>query len=413
MRTKLCRAGLAVFLFIAGGVFVQDAASDDTLSVSVIEGFEPGFGPPIGTVILAQGDALVVHRDTAVAYRLASGIPLFEEDIIRTLEKGRVRYKLEGEILMTLSSNTKIVLNRALFDPEKQEQSSFVNMLSGKARFVVKKLIGFKQSEFKVKTKTCVLGVRGSDFIVSATDTSTQVSALEGTTIEIKNLVVSQDKPEPEIIVLKDFEQVVVDTEGKFSQIMPIFQDEIDLMKEGFSFPAESPAIPSEALESARMAAAPSEAPSGTGSETGSKTGSAVSTPAAVQPEPVPDGGTPGTEPEKAARLTPLTPSPQSASPQSASPQAAVAVVSPGPAETVTPVAAEAIQLLIPEKALVRPDDLTTGQGIMASGTAQPEIPRQYEGRMDKVQMAPQMEDMQVQIREDRQILELPPPPEP
>ncbi|MBW1891166.1 MAG: FecR domain-containing protein, partial [Deltaproteobacteria bacterium] len=57
----------------------------------------------------------------------------------------------DGSIL-SLASRTKLELNKSVYDQKKKSRSSFLNMVLGKARFLVVKLLKFKRTEFKVKT---------------------------------------------------------------------------------------------------------------------------------------------------------------------------------------------------------------------------------------------------------------------
>ncbi|MFC1820225.1 hypothetical protein ACFLZG_03955 [Thermodesulfobacteriota bacterium] len=80
-------------------------------------------------------------------------------------------------------------------------------MALGKARFLVKKLRDYRRSEFKVKTPTAVVGVRGSDFVVIATLTDTEVTSLEDTKLEVVNTEIPE---EPKY--MEDFQRTLITT---------------------------------------------------------------------------------------------------------------------------------------------------------------------------------------------------------
>ncbi len=63
----------------------------------------------------------------------------------------------------------------------------------------------FKRSEFKVKTPTAVCGVRGSDFILEATETETIATALEDTELEFQSLAFLEEPP----VILRDYEESI------------------------------------------------------------------------------------------------------------------------------------------------------------------------------------------------------------
>jgi len=194
------------------------------------DGFEPGVGTPVGNVELVQGEVIIIHENTLSGYPAENDLPLFEGDVIITRKRGRIRFKLKDESILTLASETKLVLNRSVYDPAKKTRSSFMNMALGKARFWVKKLFDFKRSEFKVKTKTAIVGVRGSDFIVIAGEKRTEVTALEKTDLEIVSLV-GPDQGS----VIHDFERIVIKESALPSQAEELFIEEIEVMKRAFT----------------------------------------------------------------------------------------------------------------------------------------------------------------------------------
>lgn len=166
-----------------------------------MDDFKAGLGKPIGLVQRVKGEAVVMHADIFVGYRLREGLLLYKGDTLMTLDKGRVRIKLNDGSLLSQSSNTEITLNKSIYDREKKTRSSFLGMVLGKARFLVSKLFSFKRSEFKVKTPTAVCGVRGSDFALEVTAEVTRATAFENTEIELISLV----DPEAPPVVLTDF----------------------------------------------------------------------------------------------------------------------------------------------------------------------------------------------------------------
>ncbi len=238
-KTFFCRTG-RTFLSVTGSLLVflvpmlltgtVCAESDIPEGVTILEAFKPGNGLPVGKVQLVQGQVIVIHKDTSVGYKAENEMPLFEGDTVTTKEKGRIRFELNDGSILTMASKTEMVINRSLYDSESGTRSSFMKMLVGKARFVVKKLTEFKLSEFKVKTKTAVIGVRGSDFIVETDADRTQVTALENTDIEVVSLV----GPEAEPSVLKEFEQTVIEAGALPSRIEEVFSEDIEIMKRDF-----------------------------------------------------------------------------------------------------------------------------------------------------------------------------------
>ncbi len=251
-KKSVKKIGLLLLVLSIGGLFganeedrwsvfnfqIGNARAESMLpqGVAIEDGFTLGFGAPVGEVELVQGDVFLIHEKTRIGYRAKDALPLFEGDTIVTEKRGRIRLKLKDGSILTLASQTKLVISRSLYNTEKKSRSSFLGMDLGKARFWVKKLLNFKLSEFRVKTKTAVIGVRGSDFIILADEDRTEVTALERTELE----VVSLAGPEAEPSLVTDFERIVIEESALPSDAEELFIEDIDVMKRDFSITPES-----------------------------------------------------------------------------------------------------------------------------------------------------------------------------
>ena len=202
----LCLSIICLLSTVAAGA--EEDAAEPLLPEGLVmkEDFKPGIGLPVGKVLLVQGEVVTIHENESTGYYTRRNQPIFKGDKIVALEKGRVRIKLNDGSIITLASATKIVINKSVYNPDKKSRSSFIGMDKGKARFLIKKLADYKNDEFNVKTKTAVAGVRGSEFIIRATELLTEIITLKDTRLEVFGLA----KPGVKTIVLKDFEKTVV-----------------------------------------------------------------------------------------------------------------------------------------------------------------------------------------------------------
>lgn len=197
--------------------------------------FQPGYGLPVGKVHLVQGEVVIMHKNQMRGYWAKKDLLLFKGDAIVTKDKGRIRFKLNDKSVITLSSNTKLVITKSVYDPAQKTRSTFINMALGKARFWAKKLADFKHSQFKVKSLTAIIGVRGSEWVQEVTEDSTRVITLEDTMLE----VVSTTAPEVEPTILEDFEQTVVYVGELPTEVMMVSPEEIDKIKQDFTVTPE------------------------------------------------------------------------------------------------------------------------------------------------------------------------------
>jgi hypothetical protein len=194
------------------------------------EVYSPGRGRPVGIVQQVLGDVVIMHGNVLKGYKAERGIRLYKGDTVMTLEYGKVRFKLNDGSILSLASETKLKLTQSVYEKKKKRRSSFFQMALGKARFVVVKLLDFKRSEFKVKTPTAVCGVRGSDFILEATDSETIATALLDTELEFQGLAFLEEP----FVILKDFESSTARKGERALRPMQLPQDKIEEKKRFF-----------------------------------------------------------------------------------------------------------------------------------------------------------------------------------
>ncbi len=219
------------------GPFMGKGFAQSLLPAGLVidETFKPGIGSAVGKTVLVQGVVVIIHEDDPErGYRAINDTPLYNGDTIITQENARVRFELNDGSILTLASETRIVINQSLYEPEKENRSSFISQVIGKARYGVRKLVGYKRSEFKVKSKTAVVGVRGSDFTVSVEKEGdrTVVTAFEDTVVEVYSLIAPEEAPVP----VESFKQVIVDRDALPYEREELEPEEIRQIKQDFEF---------------------------------------------------------------------------------------------------------------------------------------------------------------------------------
>jgi hypothetical protein len=227
----------------AGWVPAAQAQGGIPEELRIADEFEAGIGAPVGTARLVQGRVVATHaEDGAVGFALSAGNPVFQGDTIFTGDDGKVNIELNDGSRITLATRTQMAIDKSVFNPDRlKTRMSFVRVLVGKVRFLVEKFSGMVSSEFKVKTSTAIIGVRGSDFAVEATEERTRVTAFENTRIEVVGLVdlcpggsISEDCGVTPTLI-EDFEQALVRL-GDFPRMMgelPV--EEIELIRNDFT----------------------------------------------------------------------------------------------------------------------------------------------------------------------------------
>lgn len=233
------RSGLQILSALIFGMMIAcpaaTAAEPPEINIDTItirEGFEPGNGKSVGEIRQASGTVIVVHQSQDYGYRVTKDADLFKDDTIITGADGSAAFKLSDGSFISLSPGAQMTINQSVYAPEQKTRSSFLKMVSGKARFVVKKFVDARHSEFKVKTKTSVAGVRGSDFIITASETITEITTLEHTALE----VISLAEPDAEPLILNDFEQTEIRIGMLPSEAQKARSEDIDRLMKEFRF---------------------------------------------------------------------------------------------------------------------------------------------------------------------------------
>jgi hypothetical protein len=119
-----------------------------------------------GMVKRVTGTASLLRAGTRTP--VVAGAPVQVGDTLSTGADGAVGITLSDDTLLTVGANSELVLSTYNFDSTTQDGSLLVSLWRGTAAFVTG-LIGKKAPEkVQVQTRTVVLGVRGTEFIVDA-----------------------------------------------------------------------------------------------------------------------------------------------------------------------------------------------------------------------------------------------------
>lgn len=196
-----------IFLPVSGMVWAEKTDTMTLLPEGLVisDKFQPGLGASVGKVINVVGKVVIYHKNKLIAYEAKSQLPMFKGDTLVSLGDGSIQIKFKDSSRMRLGNQTKIVINESRFSPKAKDRSIFLNLIEGKARFLIKKILGFRRSEFRVKTHDSIAGVRGSDFVIIAASDYTEIFAFENTRIELIELTI----PNAEPVILNSFEKIM------------------------------------------------------------------------------------------------------------------------------------------------------------------------------------------------------------
>jgi FecR protein len=191
--------------------------------------FTPGFGRPVGEVVLSFGRVVITHKEDPEEFPAKTGRPLYNGDTVTTGKNGKIRFRLNDGSIITLSSTTKLVIDKSIYKPKQKRRSSFLRMVIGKARFIVTKMFTFREKEFKVKTGTFVAGVRGSDFVIVAKKNSANLTAMKDTSVVVTGFA-APEKP----VIVNDYQRTIVPKGRPPEKITDVPMDEIKKLEKMF-----------------------------------------------------------------------------------------------------------------------------------------------------------------------------------
>jgi hypothetical protein len=140
-----------------------------------------GSAEKAGDVVYLKGKAVIERRAKTVNAKLKA--PLEETDNVATRDRTRVKMLFRDDSILTLGSNTKLIIKQYLYNPESKRAESIYELADGKLKAVV------GGSGFKVTTPTAFAAARGTVFVIwydPATDT-TGIGVIEGE-LEVKNI---------------------------------------------------------------------------------------------------------------------------------------------------------------------------------------------------------------------------------
>lgn len=119
-----------------------------------------------GLIKRSLGGVTLEHAGQALPAR--PGMPVAVGDTLRTGPDGAVGITLNDDTLLTAGPNSELVISAFDFDATRHDGQLLASLWRGTLS-VVTGLIGKKSPDnVKLQTRTVVLGVRGTEFIVDA-----------------------------------------------------------------------------------------------------------------------------------------------------------------------------------------------------------------------------------------------------
>ncbi|MDD2448358.1 MAG: FecR domain-containing protein [Sulfurimonas sp.] len=123
------------------------------------------FAKSVGTITALKGKALISRDGTEIVAKLGAGLE--EKDTLTTKKEGQVQIIFDDETIITVGNNSSFSINEYLYEESKAPSAQF-GLFSGAMRTITGKIGKMAPENFKVKTKTATIGIRGTNFTVVA-----------------------------------------------------------------------------------------------------------------------------------------------------------------------------------------------------------------------------------------------------
>ncbi len=168
LRLKKSALSLSVAALLLAQVAVVDSAFAETATAGV------------GTVGLVLGKAYLESADNS-RERIRAGTRVNVSDRIVTEANGHVHIRFDDEALVSVRPDSLLEIERYDYQAANPEQSSIkLNLVEGVTRAISGKGAHAARERFRLNTPIAAIGVRGTDFVVSATDESVRALVNEG-----------------------------------------------------------------------------------------------------------------------------------------------------------------------------------------------------------------------------------------
>lgn len=169
---KSTSQGLSVFfrcLILSGLLFLFSPSFAEDLELADGESEYERNSLPAGSVSLVIGRAFMVS-DAGGSKRVRTGVSVHEGDHIRTESNGHVHLRFRDDAVLSIRPNSELFIETYRYDPQRPELSAVkLNLIKGVARTVSGKAAKAARHRYRLNTPIAAIGVRGTDFLVSAT----------------------------------------------------------------------------------------------------------------------------------------------------------------------------------------------------------------------------------------------------
>lgn len=136
---------------------------------------------PVAEVTLVLGISVAHQYNGAGEVQLQRGDPVYVGDRIETQSNGHVHLRFSDDALVSVRPNSRLKIQKYDFDPSKPSESTVkFELEEGVTRAISGRAAKGARERFRLNTPIAAIGVRGTDFVVSAGAEATKAKVNEG-----------------------------------------------------------------------------------------------------------------------------------------------------------------------------------------------------------------------------------------
>jgi len=154
----------------------------------------------IGSVLELEGSCFRKVSNSNDYSVLKKGDIVYKNDEIKTIQNSRLKITFVDESTISIGSKSKFIINSYVYNTETKDRDVGITILEGRLKGIVSKILN-NNNKFEIKSKTMVVGIRGTEFIVYAnSENQTSLGVVEGE-VEVYN---PKDKKISKVFVKKN-----------------------------------------------------------------------------------------------------------------------------------------------------------------------------------------------------------------
>lgn len=178
----------------------------------------------IGSVLELEGSCFRKVSNSNDYSVLKKGDIVYKNDEIKTIQNSRLKITFIDESTISIGSKSRFLINSYVYNTETKDRDVGITILEGRLKGVVSKILN-NNNKFEIKSKTMVVGIRGTEFIVYAnSENQTSLGVIEGE-VEVYN---PNDKKISKVFVKKNQFSTTFDEDAP---VLPIELSKELLMK--------------------------------------------------------------------------------------------------------------------------------------------------------------------------------------